>query len=103
MFVTDLVPVGNSVRAVWSWRYEGASVRTIGQQYLIRVRVTPKPQVEVLRKLDLPTGFRDFEFDQNNLPERLFLLGKQAIVVGDKTVEVCDATTGKVIQTLSLE
>lgn len=51
--LSDLTPVGDSALAVASWRTRGSGL-PIAAQYLVRLRVSPRVELEPLRQLDLP-------------------------------------------------
>lgn len=58
LFLGNLIPQGRSALAVLSWRANGPSSQPVIAQHLVRIHVTPKPYIELLRQLDVPG--RDF-------------------------------------------
>lgn len=75
-FITNTIPLGQSVIALLSWYANGPSSQPVKAQHIIRIRVQPKPAIEPLRQLlDIPYDWNSFD----PVP-RLFLFGKRLLL-----------------------
>lgn len=54
LFLGNIIPQGKSALAILSWRANGPSVQPVIAQHLVRISVTPKPSIELIKRLDVP-------------------------------------------------
>ena len=53
-FLGNIISRGKSALAILSWCANGPSIRPVIAQHLVRISVTPKPSIELLRRLEVP-------------------------------------------------
>lgn len=78
LFLGNIIPQGQSALAILSWRENGPSIRPITAQHMVRIRVGSKPSIELLKRLECPSGYAGY-INWYSVP-RLFLFGQRLLL-----------------------